>query len=169
LSLAPGRRLRTRVAGVFLFLPLLARVHFEHLVSQANYPGSTMVPATSALVSLLALKLLDKERRSPINDLNFDEAVGLFAGLHVPPKKSSATDDSSRTVRDQQQKLLSGWIGAVAPVLFPQAHPFALDFHPIPLRGEATGLDQHYLSKRGKAGTSVRSCFAQEHESQVVC
>jgi hypothetical protein len=104
LSLAPGRRLRTRVAGVFLFLPLLARVHFEHLVSPANSPGSTMVPATSALVSLLALKLLDKERRSPINDLNCDEAVGLFAGLHVPPKKSSATDDSSRTVRDQPQK-----------------------------------------------------------------
>jgi hypothetical protein len=94
LSLAPGRRLRTRVAGVFLFLPLLARVHFEHLVSQASYPGSAMVPATSALLSLLVLKLLDKERRSHINDFNFDEAVGLFAGLNVPPKKSYATDYS---------------------------------------------------------------------------
>jgi hypothetical protein len=132
LSLAPGRRLRTRVAGVFLFLPLLARVHFEHLVSQAGYPGSTLVPATSALLSLLVLKLLDKERRSHINDFNFDEAVGLFAGLNVPPKKSYATDYSYRTVRDQQQKLLSGWIGAVAPVLFPQANTFSLDFHPIP-------------------------------------
>jgi hypothetical protein len=39
-----------------------------------------MIPATSALLSLLALKLLDKERRSHINDFNFDEAVGLFAG-----------------------------------------------------------------------------------------
>jgi len=99
LSLAPGRRLRTRVAGVFLFLPLLARVRFEHLVSHASYPGSTMVPATSALLSLLVLKLLDKERRSHINDFNFDEAVGLFAGLNVPPKKSYATDYSYRTVR----------------------------------------------------------------------
>ena len=148
---------------------LLARVHFEHLVSQASYPGSTMVPATSALLSLLVLKLLDKERRSHINDFNFDEAVGLFAGLNVPPKKSYATDYSYRTVRDHQQKLLSGWIGAVAPVLFPQANTFSLDFHPIPFRGDATGLDQHYLPKRGKAGTSVLSFFAQEHESQVVC
>ena len=123
MSLAPGRRLRTRVAGVFLFLPLLARVHFEHLVSQASYPGSTMVPATSALLSLLVLKLLDKERRSHINDFNFDEAVGLFAGLNVPPKKSYATDYSYRTVRDHQQKLLSGWIGAVAPVLFRKPTP----------------------------------------------
>ena len=128
-----------------------------------------MVPATSALLSLLVLKLLDKERRSHINDFNFDAAVGLFAGLNVPPKKSYATDYSYRTVRDHQQKLLSGWVGALAPVLFPQAHTFSLDFHPIPFRGDATGLDQHYLSKRGKAGTSVLSFFAQEHDSRVLC
>jgi hypothetical protein len=169
LRLAPGRRLRTRVAGVFLFLPLLARVRFDQLVSQASYPGSAMVPATSALLSLLVLKLLDKERRSHINDFNFDEAVGLFAGRNVPPKKSYATDYSYRTVRDHQQKLLSGWVGALAPVLFPQAQTFSLDFHPIPFRGEATGLEQHYLSKRGKAGTSVLSFFAQEHDSRVLC
>ena len=88
-----------------------------------------MVPATSALLSLLVLKLLDKERRSHINDFNFDEAVGLFAGLNVPPKKSYATDYSYRTIRDHQQKLLSGWIGAIAPLLFPQANTFSLDFH----------------------------------------
>ena len=66
-----------------------ARVRFDQLVRQASYPGSPMVPATSALLSLLVLKLLDKERRSHINDFNFDEAVGLFAGLNVPPKKSA--------------------------------------------------------------------------------
>ena len=52
---------------------------------------------------------------------------------------------------------------------FPQAHPFALALYPIPFRGDATGLDQHYRPRRGKAGTSVLSFFAQEHESQVVC
>ena len=31
-----------------------------------------------ALLSLLALKLLDKERRSHISDFNFDEALGLL-------------------------------------------------------------------------------------------
>jgi hypothetical protein len=72
-------------------------------------------------------------------------------------------------VRDHQPQLLSGWIGAVAPVLLPQAHTFSRDLHPIPFRGDATGLDQPYLPKRGQAGTSVLSFFAQEHESQVVC
>lgn len=161
--------MRTRVAGLFLFLPLLTRVQFDHLVNRAGYPGSERIPATSALLSLLALKLLDKERRSHINDFNFDEAVGLFAGLNIPPKKSYATEYSYRTVRDYQQTLLSAWVGAVAPLLFPQAKSFALDFHPIPFRGEATGLQQHYLPKRGKAGKAVLSFFAQEQESRVLC
>jgi hypothetical protein len=64
LSLTPGRCVRTRVAGLFLFLPLLGCVQFDQLVSKADYPGSKRIPATSALLSLLALKLLDKERRS---------------------------------------------------------------------------------------------------------
>ena len=125
LDLSPGRCLRTRVAGLFLFLPLLRRVQFDHLVNRAGYPGSERIPATSALLSLLVLKLLDKERRSHINDFNFDEAVGLFASLNLPPKKSYATEYSYRTVRDYQQTLLAGWVGAVVPLLFPQAKSFA--------------------------------------------
>lgn len=169
LSLTPGRCLRSPVAGLFLFLPLLGRVQFDQLVSKAGYPGSKMIPATSALLSLLALKLLDKERRSHIDDLNFDEAVGLFAGLNIPPKKSYVTAYSYGTVREHQQKLLSGWVGALAPMLFPKAKSFALDFHPIPFRGDPSGLEQHYLPRRGKAGTSVLTLFAQEQESRVVC
>ena len=169
LSLKPGRCWRTRVAGLLLFLPLLARVQFDQLVSRAGYPGSERIPATSALLSLLTLKLLDKERRSPINDFNFDEAVGLFAGLNIPPKKSYAAEYSDRTGRDHQHHLLSGWVGALAPLLFPQAKRFALDFHPIPFRGEATALEQHYLPMRGTAGTSVLSFFAQEQQSRVLC
>jgi hypothetical protein len=102
------------VAGVFLFLPLLARLGFDRLVTKARYPGSTMVPAPSALLSLLSLKLLDKERRSHISDFNFDEALGLFAGLNILPKKSFATDYSYRAQRQQQKTLLQGWVKALA-------------------------------------------------------
>jgi hypothetical protein len=108
LNLAPGRTLRSRVAGLFLFVPLLARLHFDRLVTEARYPGSEMVPAPSALLSLLALKLLDKERHSHIDDFNCDEALGVFAGLNILPKKSFATDYSYRTGRDQQMGLLQG-------------------------------------------------------------
>jgi len=111
------------VAGSFLFLPLLARLRFDELVRQADYPGSDMVPAPAALLALLTLKLLDKERRSHINDFNFDEAAGLFAGLNILPKKSFATDYSYRTDRACQRRLLQGWVRGLAPLLFPPPAP----------------------------------------------
>jgi len=169
LSLVSGRSLHTRVAGIFLFLPLLAKLGFDRLVVDAQYPGSAMVPAPAALLSLLALKLLDKERRSHIGDFNFDEALGLFAGLNILPKKSFATDYSYRTDRRQQEALLQGWVKALAPVMFPNAAGFSLDFHPIPYRGEPSGLDRHYLPRRGVAGPSVLSFFALEQKSRCLC
>lgn len=169
LDLTPGRSLRTRVAGIFLFLPLLARTGFDRIVQAAGYPTSKMVPASSALLSLLALKLLDKERRSHINDFNFDEALGLFAGLNVLPKKTFANDYSFRTQRDQQQRFLAGWIRQLSPLLFPEPEAFSLDFHAIPYRGDPSGLDNHYLPMRGKAGTSVLTFFVREQKSRVFC
>ena len=157
------------MAGVFLFLPLLTALGFDHLATEAHYPGSEIVPAQSALLSLLALKLLDKERRSHIGDFNFDEALGLCAGLNVLPKKSFATDYSYRTGRDQQQALLQGWVRALAPVMFPDASGFSLDFHPIPYRGEPSGLDRPYLPRRGVAGPSVLTFFALEQKSHCLC
>jgi hypothetical protein len=161
--------LRTRLAGIFLFWPLLARLHFENIVRQARYPGSRMIPAHAALLSLLALKLLDKERHSHIDDFNCDEALGLFAGLNILPKKSFMTDYSYRTVRPQQQALLAGWVQALAPLLFPEAKAFSLDFHPIPYRGDPTGLERHYIPCQGKAAPSVLTFFALENDSRVLC
>lgn len=128
-----------------------------------------MVPAAAAILALLVLKLLDKERRSHINDFNFDEALGLFAGLNVLPKKSFVTDYSYRTARDNQLELLRGWVPAIGAALFPAADTFSLDFHPIPYRGDPTGLDQHYLPLRGSAGPSVQTFFTLEQESRCLC
>jgi hypothetical protein len=169
LNLAPGHSVRTRCAGLFLFLPLLARVQFDQLVGQAGYPGSQMIPAPAALLSLLALKLLDKERRSHIDDFNFDAALGVFAGLNVLPKKSYATAYSYQTGRDNQRALLAGWVKALSSLLFPQPEAFSLDFHAIPYRGDDAGLDRHYLPCRGKAGTSVLTFLALENASRVLC
>jgi hypothetical protein len=169
LSLAPGRRLRTRLVGAFLFLPLLARLRFDRLAQEAGYPGSAMVPAWSALLGLLLLKLLDKERRSHVNDFNFDEALGLFCGLNVLPKKSFVTEYSYRTSRPYQRALLAGWVRGLSGLLFPRSGAFSLDFHPIPYRGEACGLEQHHIPLQGKAAASVLSFFALEQDSRVLC
>jgi hypothetical protein len=162
-------RVRTRAAGIFLFLPLLAELGFDSLVRRADYPGTKMVPADAALLSLLALKLLRKERLSHIDDYNIDDGLGLFAGLNVLPKKSFATDYSYRTQRQQQEKLLGAWVKKLSPVLFPEAKSFSLDFHPIPYRGDEAVLENHYIPCRGQARPSVQTFFAQEHEKQVFC
>jgi len=161
--------LQTRVAGIFAFWPLLAQLGFDELVKQAGYPGSGMVPATSALLGLLALKLIDKERRSHISDFNFDEALGLFAGLNILPKTTFATDYSYRTVRENQQRLLAGWISRLLPRLDPEPDAFSLDFHPMPHRGEDNGLENHYVPMRGKAVPSILTFFAQAVKSRLLC
>jgi hypothetical protein len=169
LALTPGRRVRTRAAGLFVFLPRLARLHFDTLVSQAGYPGSNMVPAVSALLSRLTLKLLDKERRRHIDDCNCDEAVGGFAGLNILPKKSFATDYAYRTDRAQQRRLLAGWVTALAPLLFPAADSFCLDLHAIPYGGEPDVLENHYVPRQGKAAPSILTFFAHEPTCRVLC
>jgi hypothetical protein len=147
----------------------LARLRFDQLVAQAGYPGTKMVPASSAVLSLLALKLLDKERHSHIDDFNFDPALGLFAGLNILPKKSFATEYSYRTQREHQQALLQRWVEGLWPVMFPEADTFSLDFHPIPYRGDPCGLERHYLPRRGVAGPSVLCFFVLEQKSRVLC
>ena len=164
-----GRRICTRHAGLFLFLPLLAQLQFDKLVQRADYPGSKMIPAATALLSLLTLKLIDKERLSHIDDFNYDEALGLFAGLNILPKKSFATDYSYRTTREHQVHLLENWIKNLAPILFQDANSFSLDFHAIGHRGEETDLDNHFQPMRGKAGPSVLAFFAMEQKSKVFC
>jgi hypothetical protein len=169
LSIHEPLRVRTRAAGLFLFLPLLAEMGFDALVRKAGYPGTKMIPSDAALLSLLTLKLLRKERVSHIDDHNVDAGLGLFAGLNVLPKKSYATSYSYQTERSWQEKLLGSWMKKLSPILLPEAKAFSLDFHPIPYRGDEAVLENHYIPCRGQACPSVQTFFAQEHEKQVFC
>jgi len=136
-----GRRLITRHAGIFLFLPLLSRLRFDQMVDAAGDPGTQMISPANALLSLLTLKLLDKERLSHMDDFNCDEVLGLFAGLNILPKKSFATDYSYRTIRDNQVQLLERWVKKLSPLLFPDADSFLLDFHAIGHRIKPSGYE----------------------------
>lgn len=170
LDLAEGKSLYSRVAGVFLFLPFLLEAGLDAVVARAQMAGTKMIPAVSYVLSLLALKLLDKERKSHISDWNFDEALGWFAGLNVLPKTTAAEDYSYRLVEGQHNRLAAEWVRATYPLLCPQgASSFALDFHAIPHRGENTGLENHYVPMRGKAVPSVLAGFARAVDSPMLC
>ena len=129
-----------------------------------------MIPAVSYVLSLLALKLLDKERKSHISDWNFDQALGWFAGLNILPKSTATTDYTYRLLNGEHNRLLVEWVRQAYPILCPEsAAAFALDFHPIAHRGENTALEKHYVPLRGKAVKSIQTCFARAVDSPMLC
>ena len=82
LDFAP-RTFRTRLGGLFVFVPLMRELRVREVVRHAKLPGTTMIPAEQAVRTLLALKLVGKERKSHVMDLVADEGIALFAGLNV--------------------------------------------------------------------------------------
>jgi hypothetical protein len=170
LNLESGQTLQTPYAGAFLFLPFLAKVGINSIVNESHLVGTKMIPAVNYLLSTLILKFLDKERKSHIADWNCDEALGLAAGLNILPKTTAITDYSYRLVQKQHSELLGAWVKAVYPILCPEgATSFSIDFHTIPHRGEDTGLEKHYVPMRGKATSSVLTCFARAIDAPLLC
>jgi hypothetical protein len=170
LDLQPGRELECRDAGIFLFVPLLVQMGLAAIANAAGMPGTRMIPNISHLLSLLALKLVDKERKSHVDAWECDRAMGLFAGLNMSPKTTASTDYSYRLVDGQHNALLAGWVRATYPILCPNgADAFALDFHVIPHRGENTGLEKNYVPSRGEARRSVLTCFVRAIDRPMLC
>ena len=100
-------RAETSLAGLLLTLPDLASLDLPALARAAGYPGTSVIPAVSWLLSLLALKLTGTRRVSHVDDLLSDPASALFAGLAALPKKSALTSYSWRLAHDHQQKFLA--------------------------------------------------------------
>jgi transposase len=167
LSLDDRRCFPTKVAGLFLFLPLLLDLDLPQAVTVAGLPGSGQVPSLQALLALLVPKLLGKRRVSHISDLCNDEGAGLFAGLNVLPKVTYATDYSYKTERAMTERLIAAVI-AKTPLGDPPLS-FNLDFHAIPFRGNEPDLENHWVPTRNRALPSVMAFVAQAAGRRVIC
>lgn len=165
--LTAGRSFSTKVAGLFLFVPLLLQLDFARAVALAGWPGSQMIGSVQAILALLAGKLLGQRRISHISDLCNDEGAGLFAGLNVLPKATFATDYSYRTQRCMSDRFVKTLL-AKAPLKEAPAS-FNLDFHAIAYRGNEADLEKHWLAKGNRAGTSIMVFVAQDRHSRVMC
>ena len=157
LVLDDGRQFPTKVAGLFLFLPLLLDLDLPQAVSDAKLPGSKQIPPLQALLALLAPKLIGKRRISHISDLCTDEGAGLFAGLNVLPKTTYATDYSYKIERSMTDRLIAAVI-AKTPLGDPPLS-FNLDFHTVPFRGAEPDLENHWVPMRNRALPSVIADF----------
>jgi transposase len=167
LSLEDGRQFATKVAGLFLFLPLLLDLELPQAVSHAKLPGSKQIPPLQAILALLVPKLLGRRRVSHISDLCCDEGAGLFAGLNVLPKITYATDYSYKTERAMTERLIAAVI-AKTPLGDPPLS-FNLDFHAIPFRGADPDLENHWVPTRNRALPSVMAFVAQAVGRRVLC
>lgn len=168
LDLTP-RRLRTQFGGLFLFMPWLAQLPFEQLLKSAGLPDSRQIPAGAAVRSLLGLKLFGNARHSHIMSRVFDEGLGVFAGLHVIPKRSFLTEYSCRIDPACYPKLMRGWFDAMGQLGLQRGVSFDLDFHTIPFHGEEALIEKHYVSKRSQRQKGVLAFLAQDAEQRVFC
>ena len=126
-------RAETSLAGLLLALPDLVSLDLPALIRAAGYPGTSVIPAISWLLSLLALKLTGTRRVSHVDDLLSDPASALFAGLGVLPKKSALTSYSYRLSHDNQQKFLAALDKKMISAGLATANEaiFDLDFHAV--------------------------------------
>jgi transposase len=167
LALDDGRQFSTKVAGLFLFLPLLVDLNLPQAVSDAKLPGSKQIPPLQALLALLTPKLIGKRRVSHICDLCNDEGAGLFAGLNVLPKTTYATDYSYKTERAMTDRLITAVIAKI-----PLGEPplsFNLDFHAVPFRGAEPDLENHWVPTRNRGLPSVMAFVAQVVGRRIIC
>jgi transposase len=160
-----GRKATCSVGGIFLFMPLIEQLQLPQVVEKASLPGSKQIPSLQYFLSFLALKLIGKERLSQINDLNFDEGMGLFAGLNVLPKCTAASDYSYRLDFNNLDRLLQGFVRQMNRQHVYQSKTINLDFHSIPHWGEHSVLDTHWVPTRGKRLKGALTLFAQECQS----
>ena len=158
------RRLDTTRAGLLLVIPDLAALDLPGLVGKAGYPGTRVIPATSWLLSLLALKLTRTRRVSHVDDLLADPAAGLLAGLGILPKKSALTSYSYGTSHDHQRGFLAALDAQMisAGLATGEQAIFDLDFHAVMHWGADPVLDKHYVPSRSQRARSVLTFFAQD-------
>jgi len=168
LDLQP-RTFHTKFGGLFLFLPMLAAIPFDRLLTKAGFPGSALIPAGQAMRSLLALKLFGNARHSHVMSYTLDEGLALFAGLNVIPKRSFLTEYSSRIDPDSYPLLLRFWFDALRNAGLPQGKSFDLDFHTIPFHGADALVEKHYVSKRSRRQKGLLAFLAHDADSRVFC
>jgi len=163
------RTFLTRLGGLFFFVPLLKPLHLDEVVRQAQLPGSQMIPAEQTLRTLLALKLIGKERKSHVMDLVDDQGIALFAGLNVVPKRSFLAAYSAQIDDRTTNRLLAAWFSAVGHAGLTHGSSLDLDFHTVAAHTEQEPLEKHYVSRRSRSQKGILTFLARDADQRVLC
>lgn len=155
-------RVEAHHAGLLLAVPDLVGLGLGPMVAAAGYPGTTVIPAVSSVLSLLALKLASTRRVSHVEDLATDPGAALLAGLSSLPKTTALTAYSYKLSHERQRRFLTALDRAMVQAGLVEGADFDLDFHAIMHWGEDAALEKHYVPKRSQRTRSVLTFFAQD-------
>jgi hypothetical protein len=168
LDLQP-RTFRTRFGGLFVFVPLMRELRLHEVVRQAKLPGTAMIPAEQAVRTLLALKLVGKERKSHVMDLVADDGIALFAGLNVVPKRSYLAAYSSALDDRAIERFMAAWFNETPRAGLTHGTSLDLDFHTVPTNSSQEPLEKHYISSRSRSQQGMLTFLARDAEQRVLC
>ena len=166
--LQEGRVVQTQHAGLFLLIPDLVALDLPDLVKAAGWPSTSQLSAIHSVLSLLALKLSGRRRRSHVTGVVHDPALGLLAGLSVLPKTWHLTTYSYRTRRSQQVSFFEALQSRLREAGLLGELGLNLDFHAIMSYGEDTVLDKHYVPRRSQRTRSVLTFIAQDGQQHTI-
>jgi transposase len=156
-------------AGLFLLIGELVSLDLPGLVTAAGWPSTAQLPAVNSVLALLALKLSGRRRRSHVDAVVHDAALGAFAGLNVLPKRWHLTSYSYRTSRTQQIAFFDALQGRLRDAGMVGEHGLNLDFHAIMSYGQDESvLEKHYVPRRSQRTRSVLTFIAQDAEHHTI-
>ncbi|HZW45880.1 MAG TPA: hypothetical protein VFF32_16135 [Dermatophilaceae bacterium] len=161
-------RIDTKLAGLLLTIPDLVALDLPGLVKAAGYPGTTVIPALSSVLSLLALKLTGTRRVSHVEELATDPGAALFAGLTSLPKATALTTYSYRLEHARQAAFLSALDKATLTTGLATGDAVNLDFHAVMHWGTDVALEKHYVPSRSQRTRSVLTFFAEDADSHTL-
>ncbi len=159
---------QTQHAGLFLLVPELVALDLPGLIDAAGWPQTSQLQAIHSVLSLLALKLSGRRRRSHVRNVVHDPALGLFAGLNVLPKTWHLSTYSYRTKRAQQLAFFEALQPRLKDAGLLGETGLNLDFHAIMSYGEDTILDKHYVPRRSQRTRSVLTFIAQDGQKRTI-
>jgi len=168
ISAVTGKHVGCEAAGVFLFAPFIEKLNISNIVKKAGLPGTKMIPATSYLLSFLALKLIGTERYAHMGDHGFDAGIGLFAGLNVLPKCTAMSTYSYGLDSVHLLRLQKAFVKQANKLQLYDSSIVNLDFHTVPHFGDESVLEKHWAGARNKKMKGALTLFAQDATSKLI-
>jgi transposase len=160
--------IQTQHAGLFLLIGDLVALDLPGLVDAAGWPSTSQLPALRSVLSLMTLKLSGRRRRSHVQNVVHDPALGLFCGLNALPKTWHLRTYSYRTARAQQAAFFEALQPRLRDAGLLGEQGLNLDFHAIMSYGEDTILDKHYVPRRSQRTRSVLTFIAQDGQEHTI-